>query len=145
MVDLARSRGFSLVESLVALLLVATALLGVAGLQLTSLRGGAHALELLDAHGHVAAWGESFRALHGLPAEERGASHAGGARQPCRGERRCSPREFAADEAARRSAAAAARGWVAVPTVSGADADPPRATLELRDGQRVLATLGVES
>lgn len=145
MADRAHCRGFALVESLVALLLVATALLGVAGLQLASLRGGAHALELLEAHGHVAAWGESFRALHGLPAADRHALPGAGAPGSCRGERRCTPREFAADEAARRSAAAAARGWIALPTASTADADPPRATLELRRNGRVLARLGVES
>ena len=144
MADRRRARGFSLVEQLVALLLVATALLGVAGLQLASLRGGAHALELLAAHDHVAARGESLRALHGLPAAERAALLGAGERVACRGERRCAPREFAADEAARATAAAAARGWIVLPAVA-VEPDLLRATLELRRGRLRLARVEVES
>lgn len=141
----ARSRGFSLVEQLVALLLVSTALLGVAGLQLASLRGGAHVLELLAAQDHVAAQGESLRALHGLPADDRAALLGSGAARSCRGEQRCTPREFAEDEAARSGAFAARRGWAVTPSVSIAAPEPLRVTLELRRDDRRLVLLGVES
>lgn len=145
MADPARCRGFALVESLVAQLLVGTALLGVAGLQLASLRGGAHALELLAAQDHVAARAESLRALHGVPAEDRVALLGPGEPLACRAERRCTPREFAADEAARSSVVAGQRGWVVQPTVSPVGTAPLRASLELRRDDRRLISLGVES
>jgi prepilin-type N-terminal cleavage/methylation domain-containing protein len=143
--DAPRCRGFSLVEQLVALLLVGTALLGVAGLQLASLRGGTHVLDLLAAQDHVAAQAESLRALHGLPAEDRAALLGPGQARPCRGERRCTPREFAEDEAARSGAFAARRGWAAAPSVSSTAPEPLRATLELWRDDRRLVLLGVES
>jgi prepilin-type N-terminal cleavage/methylation domain-containing protein len=143
--DASRCRGFSLVESLVAMLLVATALLGVAGLQLASLRGGAHALDLLGAQDHVASRAESLRALHGIPGADRTALLGRGEARSCRGARRCTPLEFASDEAARSGAAAVGRGWVVTPTVIDAEADPLRATFELRRDDRRLVLLGIES
>jgi prepilin-type N-terminal cleavage/methylation domain-containing protein len=143
--DASRCRGFSLVESLVAMLLVATALLGVAGLQLASLRGGAHALDLLGAQDHVASRAETLRALHGIPGAHRAALLARGEASTCRGPRRCTPLEFASDEAARSSAAAAGRGWVVTPTVLDTEAEPLSATLELRRDGRRLVLLATES
>jgi prepilin-type N-terminal cleavage/methylation domain-containing protein len=143
--EASRCRGFSLVESLVAMLLVATALLGVAGLQLASLRGGAHALDLLGAQDHVASRAESLRALHGIPGADRAALLGRGETRTCRGARRCTPLEFAVDDAARSGAAAADRGWMVTSGVIDAAADPLRATLELRRGNRRLVLLGIES
>ena len=145
MAEFRRPRGFSLVEQLVALLLVATALLGVAGLQLGSLRAGAHALERLSAHDHVVARAEGVRALHGLTIPDRALLFGTGAALGCRGDRLCTPREFAADEAARAAADAAARGWSVVPSVAALDHHLLRATLELRRADRRLAHVGVES
>jgi prepilin-type N-terminal cleavage/methylation domain-containing protein len=143
--DAHRCRGFSLVESLVAMLLVATALLGVAGLQLASLHGGAHALDLLGAQDHVASRAESLRALHGIPGAQRVALLGRGEARACRGARRCTPLEFASDDAARSGAEAAARGWVVTSRAIDAAADPLRATFELRRGDRRLVLLGIES
>jgi type II secretory pathway pseudopilin PulG len=143
--EAARSRGFSLVEPLVALLLVGTALLGVGGLQLAALRGGAQVLELLAAQEHVVARAEGLRALHGVAVEDRLALLGDGAPHGCRGERRCTPREFAEDEAARGRAAGAARGWAESRSVSVDGPTPLRATLRVSRGDRPLVVLGVES
>ncbi len=96
-----RERGFALLEVLVAMLLVAVALLGVTGLQLAALRSGADLLRLLGASSHAAAHAERLRALHDAPPEAREILATRGARRGCRDERRCTPLEFAEDEAAR--------------------------------------------
>src|SRR5512137_325693 len=96
-----RERGFALLEVLVAMLLVAVALLGVTGLQLAALRSGADLLRLLGASSHAAAHAERLRALHDAPPEAREVLATRGARRGCRDERRCTPLEFAEDEAAR--------------------------------------------
>jgi type II secretory pathway pseudopilin PulG len=100
--------GFSLVETLVATLLVALAMLGLGGLQLAALRGAGTSLDLLAAAGHASSHQERVRALHDAPDDVRAALGGIGAPVGCNAERRCTPLEFAQDEASR---------WEAPPSV----------------------------
>lgn len=132
-------------EPLVATLLVTLALLGVAALQLASLRDGARMLEMLAAHGLVAGHADVIRALHGAPAEARAAIGSPGAALGCRAERRCTPAEFAADEAARWSQAGTALRWRTAPPRVDLSASPARFELAVASGPGPLLELGVES
>jgi hypothetical protein len=135
-------RGSGLVEVLVALLLVAFAMLGVARLQLGALESGRKSLDALAMQGHVLGLAERIRALHDAPDEARAALAAGGADHGCRGERRCTPVEFAEFEAWSWREDAALRDAEPAPIAVQLEARPARFGLSVR--RRSGAPYGVE-
>lgn len=127
--------GFSLVETLVASLLVALAMIGLGGLQLATLRGAGTSLDLLAAAGHASSHQERVRALHDAPDEARAALGGMGAAIGCNADRVCTPVEFAQDEASHWRPSARLR-WVVRPPVL----DESRLRLEVaRDGGPFVA------
>lgn len=94
-----RNAGFGLVEVLVALLLVAFAMLGVARLQIGAMESGRRSLDALALHGHVHGVADRVRALHDATPDVRALLAGEGANHDCRGVRRCTPQEFAEYEA----------------------------------------------
>lgn len=94
-----RACGFGLVEVLVATLLVAVAMLGVARLQLGAFAAGRHSLDALATQAHVLGLADRIRALHDAPPAARALLGGPGADRDCRGPRRCTPAEFAEHEA----------------------------------------------
>lgn len=135
--------GFALVEVLVALLLVAFATLGVAHVQLGALRAGGRSLEALAEHGHVLGLADRIRALHDAPPTARALLAGDGANHDCRGDRRCTPEEFAAYEAwTAREHARTLRNAAVAPVVVRLDAVP--AHFEVRVRRSSGAVLAVE-
>ncbi|MFO0451487.1 MAG: prepilin-type N-terminal cleavage/methylation domain-containing protein [Pseudomonadota bacterium] len=114
-----RGAGFTLVETLAAMLVLAVALLGLARLQLAMHGAAGDSLAVLAAGAHVASHLERLRALHDAPAEAR--LHLAGRGTPfeCSAARACSAAEFAAAEA---------WAWHGTlgPRLPGASAPPPR-------------------
>lgn len=94
-----RVRGVGLVEVLVAIVLVAVSMLGVARLHLGAFDAGRRSLDALALQGHVLGLADRIRALHDAPPETRARLAGAGADRDCRGERRCTPDEFAEHEA----------------------------------------------
>jgi prepilin-type N-terminal cleavage/methylation domain-containing protein len=133
-----RATGFTLVETLVAMLLVAIALLGVTGLQLVSLQAGARALELLAATSLASSHAERIRALHDAPDEARARLAEPGDAIGCGPARACTPLEFAADEAARWTDDDG-RAWRVQPPAVELAAAPAQVSLGIqRSGQRLI-------
>jgi prepilin-type N-terminal cleavage/methylation domain-containing protein len=127
----ALQRAFSLVETLVAIVLVAISMLGLGALQLAALRGSGTSLDLLAAAGHAISHEERLRALHDAPPEARARLAGAGVAIGCFGDRRCTPEEFAADEAARWLDAAAPRTWQPQPPVADDASAPTQIRLEV--------------
>jgi type IV pilus assembly protein PilV len=136
--------GFTLVETLVAMLLVAIALLGVTGLQLVSLQAGIRALELLHATGLASSHAERIRALHDASDEVRATFAGPGAPSACSDERTCTPAEFAASEAARWTDAGT-RAWRTEPPQVDLEQAPGHVTLRIVRSGETFVALEVES
>lgn len=109
--------GFSLVETLIAALLVAFAMIGLGGLQLATLRGAGTSLDLLAAAGHASSHQERVRALHDAPPDARAALGGTGVAIGCSADRPCTPLEFAQDEASHWELAGRPRWSVRPPSL----------------------------
>lgn len=131
-------QGFSLVETLVATLLVALAMLGLGGLQLATLRGAATSLDLLAAAGHASSHQERVRALHDAPEDVRAVLGGTGTRLDCNADRPCTPLEFALDEASRWEAPVAVP-WRPLPP----ELDDTRLRLEVARDAEAFVVLEV--